>query len=181
MPELIVTVVGAILVYLFGRWQGEHQLLYQRRVEVIEKLFDQLEDVNQDFYTLFHFYGGGQREQAERAAESFNAMQSYYNRKSIWLPIRVSNRVSNFLARYRQPFIEFTSAVLYEEELEPGYVEEWNRVWYAFRQESPEIKQALETEFRAAYGSWRAKFAILLEYMSASRQDQKSTSESNRS
>jgi hypothetical protein len=181
MTEVVVTVVGAILVYLFGRWQGEHQLLYQRRVEVLEKLFDQLEDVDQDFYALFHWYGGGQPEQAERAAKSFNAMQTYYNRKSIWLPIRVSNRVGNFLARYRQPFIEFTSAVIYEEEREPGYVEEWNRVWYAFRQESPEIKQALETEFRAAYGSWRARLAILLEYVPAPRPDQSSINEAKRS
>jgi hypothetical protein len=180
MTELIVTVVGAILVYLFGRWQGEHQLLYQRRVEVIDKLFDHLEDVDQKFYSLFHPYGGGQPEEAKRAAESFNVLQGYYRRNSIWLPQRVSNQFSDFLARYGEPFAEFTSAVI-SQDRQPGYVEKWNEVWTAFRKDSPEIRQTLETEFRAALGSWRAKFAILLEYLSASRPDQKSTSETNRS
>jgi hypothetical protein len=45
-------------------------------------------------------------------------------------------------------------------------------VWTSFEKESPEIRQILETEFRAALGSWRAKLAILSEFLPASRSEQ---------
>jgi hypothetical protein len=179
MPEALLIVLGAFLVYLFGRWQGEHQLLYQRRVEIIGKLFDHFEDVDQKFHSLFHPYGGGQPEEAKQAAESFNVLQGYYRRNSIWLPPRVSKQFGDFLARYRNPFNEFTSAVI-SRDYQPGYAEKWNEVWTAFEKDSPEIRQTLETEFRAALGSWRAKLAILLQYISAPRQDQKSRTETSR-
>jgi hypothetical protein len=172
MPELITVALGAILAYIFGRWQGEHQLLYQRRAKVIDKLFEQLEDVEQNFAALVHRLGGGSPEGAKQAAESFNALQGYYRRNSIWLPLRVSNQVSDFLARYRKPFNDFIS-MLESRGYQPGYTERWNEVWSAFEQEAPEIRQTLESEFRAALGSWRAKLAILLEYLSVSRQGQK--------
>src|SRR5829696_3697760 len=129
MPEVVLTILGAVLVYLFGRWQGEHQLLYQRRVEVIDELFDRFEDVYQEFLVLFDPVGGGSPEGAKRAAESFNALQGFYRRKSIWLPLRVSNQFSDFLARYRKPFIEFTSEMINPEDREPGYAERWNALW----------------------------------------------------
>lgn len=176
VPEVILTVLGAFLVYLFGRWQGQHQLLYQRRVEVIDGLFNRFEDVDQKFYSLFHPVGGGSPEEAKQAAESFNALQGYYRQNSIWLPLRVSNQFSDFLARYRKPFNDFTS-VLISRGYQPGYAERWNEVWTAFEKDSPEIRQTLETEFRAALGSWRAKLAILLESISAYRQNQESASE----
>jgi hypothetical protein len=178
MPEVVLTILGAVLVYLFGRWQGEHQLLYQRRAEVMGELFNRFEDVDQKFYSLFHWYDAGgepdKPEKAKLAARSFNDLQGYYRRNSIWLPLRVSNQFNNFLARYRDPFKAFTSAVISQDH-QPGRVEKWNEVWTAFERESPEVRQTLETEFRAALGSYRAKLAILLEYRPASRQDQEST------
>jgi hypothetical protein len=180
MPEVILTILGAVLVYLFGRWQGEHQLLYQRRAEVMGELFNRFEDVDQQFYSLFHWYdaGGepGKPQKAKLAAKSFNDLQGYYRRNSIWLPLRVSNQFSDFLARYREPFNEFTSAVISQGH-QPGRVEKWVEVWTAFEKDSPEVRQTLETEFRAALGSWRAKLAILLQYLSSSRLDQKSTAD----
>jgi hypothetical protein len=99
MPEAILTIsLGAFLAYLFGRWQGEHQLLYQRRAEVIEKLFDRFEDVDQQFYSLFHWYDAGgepdKPEKAKLAAKSFNDLQGYYRRNSIWLPPWASNQLN---------------------------------------------------------------------------------------
>src|SRR5215203_6176985 len=128
MPEVILTILGAVLVYLFGRWQGEHQLLYQRRAEVIDKLFDRFEDVDQKFYTLFNRYDAGgepdKPQKARLAAESFNDLQGYYRRNSIWLPLRASNQFSDFLARYRGPFNEFTDAVILQDH-QPERIEKW--------------------------------------------------------
>lgn len=181
MPEVVLTLLAAFLAYLFGRWQGEHQLLYERRVRTIDELLDRFEDVDQRFYSLFHWYDAAgdpdKPEKARLAAASFNDLQGYYRRNSIWLSIRTSNRFSDFLARYRKPFSEFTSAVLMGEP-GTGRVGKWNKVWTDFEKDSPEIRQTLETEFRAALGSWRAKLALLLEYVSAARQDQETTSSS---
>jgi hypothetical protein len=172
MSETILTTLGAILVYLFGRWQGEHQLLYQRRAEVIDELFDRFEDVDQQFATLFNPLGGGDPEDAKQAAKDFNDLQRHYRQNSIWLPLRVSEQVSDFLARYREPLNEFTIArIRQEHDPQSGYFEKWDQVWTAFQKDSPEIRQILETEFRAALGSWRAKLAILSEYVSNSRQN----------
>ena len=44
-------------------------------------------------------------------------------------------------------------------------IRKWNEVWTAFGEDSPMLQQTLETEFRAALGSYRAKLAILLEYI----------------
>ena len=183
MTEVVVTVLGAVLVYLFGRWQAEHERLYERRAQVIADLFGRFEDVDQKFYSLFHWYDPGgdpdKPEKARLAAASFNELQGYYRRNSIWLPPRTSNQFSDFLARYRKPFNEFTFAVIRRGD-GPGDVEKWNDVWTAFEKESPEIRQLLETEFRAALGSWRAKLAILSESLTASRSEQKSIAGSNR-
>ena len=68
MPEVILTILGAVLVYLFGRWQGEHQLLYQRRAEVMGELFGRFEDVDQKFHSLFQRYDiGGEPDKPEKA------------------------------------------------------------------------------------------------------------------
>jgi hypothetical protein len=183
MPEVIFTILGAVLVYLFGRWQGEHQLLYQRRAEVMGELFGRFEDVDQKFYSLFQRYDAGgepdKPEKAKLAAESFNDLQGYYRRNSIWLPLRASNQFSDFLARYRDPFNEFTSAVI-SRDPQQGRVEKWDEVWSAFEKDSPEVRQTLETEFRAALGSWQAKLAILLDRVKATQRDEKSASGAER-
>jgi hypothetical protein len=35
---------------------------------------------------------------------------------------------------------------------QPERIEKWNEVWTAFKKDSPEVRQTLETEFRAALG-----------------------------
>jgi hypothetical protein len=182
MPELIPPIFGDVLVYLFGRWQGEHQLLYQRRAVAIEELFDRFEEVDRRFSALFAPLGGGDPEKAKQAAESFDALHAYFRRSSIWLPLRAKAQVSDFLGQYREPLIKFTQEAMaqdLEDEIEgrSERIKKWNEVWVAYLKDSPEIRQTLETEFRAALGSWRAKLAILLGNLS--RQDQESPSEAS--
>jgi hypothetical protein len=141
---------------------------------VIAELFRHLEAVDRRFHTLFAPLRGGDPDDANKAAESYNDLQAYYRRNSIWLPLRASKQCGDFLARYRDPLIEFTYEVIHQEQA-AGRLRKWNEVWTNFRTDSPKIRQALETEFRAALGSYRAKLAILLEFIPASRQDQEST------
>jgi hypothetical protein len=128
--------------------------------------------VDQRFYSLFHWIDlGGEPDKPEKArlaAQSFNELQGYYRRNSIWLPLRTSNQFSSFLARYRKPFNDFTTEAMRRDD-ELGSTQKWVEVWSAFEKDSPEVRQTLETEFRAALGSWRAKVALLLDYLSAFR------------
>jgi len=181
--EILAILLGAFLAYLFGRWQGEHQLLYQRRADALEELFDRFEEVDRQFSALYAPLGGGDPEKAKQAADSFNALHAYFRSKSLWLPLRARNQVSNFLEQYREPFIRFTQEAMAQDDPEmrtSERIRNWNEVWTAYRNDSPEIRWTLETEFRAALGSWRARFAILLEYLSASRRKQESPTEGNR-
>jgi len=174
LTEGILILLGAVLAYLFGRWQGEHQLLYERRVGVIEELSKRFEAMDREFSALFAPLGGGDPEKAKQAAESFDALWAYFRQNSLWLPLRVKNQVSAFLVEYREPFFKFTEEAM-SQDLEirrSERIRAWNDVWTKFRKDSPRIRQTLETEFRAALGSWRAWLAILLEYLPSSRRNQ---------
>jgi hypothetical protein len=89
--------LGAVLAYMFGRWQAEHQRLYEERARVIADLFSRFEDVDQKFDSLFHWIDlagePDKREKASLAAQSFNELRGYYRRNSICLPPRTSARV----------------------------------------------------------------------------------------
>src|SRR5215216_3959760 len=145
MPEVVLTILGAVLVYLFGRWQGEHELLYQRRAVAIEELFDRFEEVDRRFSALFAPLGGGDPEKAKQAAESFDALRAYFRQNSLWLPLRVKDQVSDFLVEYREPFFKFTEEAM-SQDLElrtSARIRAWNEVWTKFRKESPRIRQTL--------------------------------------
>jgi hypothetical protein len=159
MPDSIPTIIGAVLVYLVGRWQGELQLLYEHRAVAIEELFDRFEEVDRRFSALFAPLGGGDPEKAKQVAESFDALHAYFRRSSLWLPLRAKAQVSDFLGHYREPFIKFTQEAM-AQDLEDAIegrserIKKGNEVWAAYLKGSPEIRQTLETEFRAALGSW---------------------------
>jgi hypothetical protein len=174
VQDVLLLILGAVLAYMFGRWQAEHERLYEQRARVIADLFSRFEDVDQRFYSLFNWIDlagePDKQEKARLAAQSFNELQGYYRQNSLWLPRRTSNQFSSFLARYRKPFNDFTNVAM-RRDGEQGSVEKWVEVWSAFEKESPEVRQTLETEFRAALGSWRARLVIFLDYLSTLRRN----------
>jgi len=172
VTEVVVTVVGAVLLFLFGRWQAEHERLYERRAEVIARLFECVEDLDQKCFSLFHWLDSGgepdKPQKAKLAADSFNEMQGYYRRNSIWLTPRTSAQVNDFLNRYKKSMSEFNYEVIGRQH-QLGEVEKWHEIWTSYQKESPEIRQTLETEFRAALGSWRARLTLLSKEISSYR------------
>ena len=166
-------VLGAVLAYMFGKRQAEHERLYELRAWVIADLFSRFEDVDQRFYSLFHGVDlAGEHDKQEKArlvAQSFNELQDYYRRNSIWLPPKTSDQFGGVLARYRKPFRDFTAMLTSRDDDELGSTSTWVEVWTAFEKDAPEVRRTLETEFRAALGGWRARLAILIEYLLALR------------
>jgi hypothetical protein len=173
------TVLVAILAYVFGRRQTEHERLYTRRAEVIAELFKRFKDVDERVYELLHPIGfAGEPDKstkAKLATEAFNELQAYYQRHSIWLSRRTSRQMQAFIAQYRVPVRDFPR--WYEDRTDPDVpaedrsIQKWVGMWERFEQTSPDLRAALEEEFRAALGDRRAKIALLWRSPRSNRND----------
>ncbi len=184
LPEYLspaATLLAVVLAYVFGRRQTEHERLYTRRAEVIAALFERFEDMDQRLHSLVSVFdeagGPDKKEKARLAAESFNDLQRYYRSNSIWLSRGTSSRFNDFLQRYRATINDFVIKVVTNEDRHRALVEEWDAIWQRFQKESPEIRDTLETEFRAALGDRRAKMALLKRWLLRSGSSQKAISE----
>ena len=150
VATLLAPTIAAVLGVWFGRRKTVHDRLYEERAKVVAALFERYETVDQRFASLVHPMDlsgePDKNEKAVLAAKSFNELQDYYRRKSIWLSRGTSDRVRSFIDRYRQTFHDFQEDSPYHNP------EIWIQVWQRFEKESPEIRERLETEFRAALG-----------------------------
>ena len=175
----VAAVLVAILAYVFGRRQTEHERLYTRRAEVIAKLFERFKDVDARVYELLHpmgFAGEPDRStKAKLAAEAFNELLTYYQHHSIWLSRRTSRQMQVFIEQYRVPVRDFPG--WYEDRKDPEVpaedrsIRKWEGMWTVYEQTSPELRDALEEEFRAALGDRRAKIARLWRSLRSNRND----------
>ncbi len=126
-------------------------------------MLERFEDMDQKVFSLVRpFEPGGEpdkKEKARLAGESFNELQSYFRRNSIWLSRRTNKLLSGFLERYKQTINNFVIRVVTNEDRYGALVNEWDEVWRQFEKESPKIREELEEEFRAAIGERRAQIA----------------------
>jgi hypothetical protein len=180
----LATLLAVVLAYFFGRRQTEHERLYTRRAEVIAALFERFETVDQRIFALVSpFDLAGEPDKAEKAklaGESFNDLQKYYRGNSIWLSRGTSKLFGSFLERYKETINEFAIYVVRHDE-QPQSIDKWHEVWKRFERESPEIREVLEEEFRAALGERRARISrswrSVKRYMRRSKADPDSRQE----
>jgi hypothetical protein len=173
------TVLAVILAYVFGRRQTEHERLYTRRAEVIAELFERFKDVDDRVYELLHpidfAVEPDKPTKAKHATEAFNKLQTYYQHHSIWLSRRTSRQMQAFIEQYRVPVRDFPR--WYEDRKDPDVPAEdrssqrWVGMWKRYEQTSPELRDALEEEFRAALGDRRARIARLWRSLRSKRND----------
>ncbi len=163
MATAIAAVLVAILAYFLGKRQTVDERLYTKRSEVIAALFERFEDMDQKVWSLVKPFEFGsepdKKEKAKLAGESFNDMQSYYRRNSIWLSGETNELVGDFLDRYKRMINDFVIRVVTNEDRHGALVNEWGEVWKRYEKESPEIREKLEEEFRIAIGERRASRA----------------------
>ena len=109
VATLLTGVLGAVITvflgFLVGRRKTVHDRLYEERAKVVASLFERFEIVDQRFASLVNpvDYEGepDKKGKAKLAAESFNELQAYYRRNSIWLSRGTSGRVKSFVDKYR--------------------------------------------------------------------------------
>jgi hypothetical protein len=160
---LIAVLLAASLAYVFGRWKTVHDRLYERRADVIAAIFERFETLDQQVASMLspRDYAGepSKDEKAQLAVDSFNDLQKHYRSNSIWLSRGTSRVVDGFLIKYRKTIEDFVRVQrrVSRESDEPKDLEGWIKTWTSFRKESPEIKDRLDTEFRAVFGDHRAR------------------------
>jgi len=153
LAGILAAVTTVLLGFVVGRRKTVHDRLYEEQAKVVAALFERFETLDKRIYDLVHPYDVGKTtklQKATEAARSFNDLQFYYRSKSIWFSRGTSRRVEHFIGRYRQTFQDF-SQELGRENPHPD-AQKWLEVWTRFEKESPEIRDRLETEFRAALG-----------------------------
>jgi hypothetical protein len=99
-----------------------------------------------------YFVGLRQAEQQRIIEERARVISALFERYSIWLSRPTARYVDRFIERYRQTFTDFSGERGY-----PDDARKWLAVWQRFKKESPELREALEEEFRASLGDTRAK------------------------
>jgi hypothetical protein len=156
LESLLVAVLTLVVGYFVGLRQAEQQRIIEERARVISALFERYADVHERVASLVQVYDyGGEPDKKEKfrlAAESFNELLRYHRRTSIWLSRPTARYVDRFIERYRQTFTDFSGERGY-----PDDARKWLAVWQRFKKESPELREALEEEFRASLGDTRAK------------------------
>ena len=177
----LATVLAVVLAYFLGKRQTINERLYTQRAEVIAELFKRFEDLDQRVSSLVSPFGTtedpGKREEAKLVVESFNNLQNYYRSNSIWLPRKTSYLFNQFLTRYRQTINDFVIKVIINEDRHSALVKEWDEVQQRFDKESPDIREALEVDFRAIIDPPPWWDALLRVFERLHTRNQKSTSD----
>jgi hypothetical protein len=160
LETLLVVLVTSVDSYYAGHWQTEQQRIVEERAKVLSELFKLYVNLQEQVFLLVEpveLPGEPDRKtKYSNAVESFNELLAYHRRNTIWLSRPTAQGVDRFLERYREYFMPF--GPFREEEVgRTDTAEEWLDVRDSFQKESPKLRAALEEEFRAALGNYRAK------------------------
>ena len=129
--------------------------LHQTQAEVIAELYGKLVDYHQAGEKFL--YGGAHvdAEKGRRFKEAHRDLQQFYERRRIYLPSDLCDRVSAFMFRLDR---EVTSKVILKDSVpitiddRRDYVNDLMKRWTFVTEEMPAVREALVQEFRAILG-----------------------------
>jgi hypothetical protein len=164
LETLLVPLLTLVVGYFVGKLQAEQQRIIEERSRVISELFKLYVNLDERVHSLVEFYeeypeGSPEEDRRKkylRAAQSFNELLAYHRRNTIWLSRSTARYMDRFIERYREDFRPFRG-----DEREVGFAkpQEWVDAWRRFEKESPQLRLALEDEFRGVRGDLRAKLS----------------------
>lgn len=142
----------------------EHEVrfsrLHERRAEIVAELYSKLADAvnaTADFVSIIEWLGAPSKEHKYRIAmEKIVEFFSYFDSKRIFLSAELCLQIENFVDKIRDPAIEF-SEYMNDTRQDPELGKEkrvvWSKVWKSVtREDVPQARKALETEFRNILG-----------------------------
>lgn len=170
------TIAAFMIKKIFEKWinkdfeKFKHKLkqeriisskLYDKRGEVINKLYELLEDFNQKMSSLTspaEMAGDLPKiEKLKIAGKSGEDFRNYHSKKKIYFNENLSNLLDKINSQFIEAWIDFTMYPPEKNNLSSGNEKEkwewWIKAWKKVSEEIPPIKKEIEKEFRNLLGA----------------------------
>ena len=154
---LVFAVIGGFVGYYFAKKRTEHEVGYQRRVEVVERIQFLVVSLVEEFEAALEYIrepGPAGDLPAKEIERSIDELERYYVQQEIWLDRDTLARLDALAAGARARHRELER--LPRHYGDPNFVQEYERVgtkleeW--LRMGLPEAREGLTGSFRAMLG-----------------------------
>ncbi len=162
LSYLVFAGIGGFVGYFFAKKRTEHEVGYQRRVEVVERIQSLVVPLAEGFEAALGYIrepGPAADLPAREIEDSIDDLERYYVQQEIWLDGDTLARLDALVAQSRARWLDL--ARLPRRYGDPDFEREYARVGAALevwlRRSLPEAREALSESFRAmlGVGGWR--------------------------
>jgi hypothetical protein len=163
---LVFACIGGFVGYYFARKRTEHEVGYQRRVEVVERIQLLVVSLAEEFEAALEYIrepGPAADLPAKEIERSIDELERYYVQQEIWLDRETLARLDALVAGSRARHRELER--LPRRYGDPNFEREYERVgteleeWLRVR--LPEAREGLTDSFRAMLGVGRWRYGLL--------------------
>jgi len=157
---LVFAVIGGFVGYYFAKKRTEHEVGYQRRVEVVERIQFLVVSLVEEFEAALEYIrepGPAGDLPAKEIERSIDELERYYVQQEIWLDRDTLARLDALAAESRARHRELER--LPRHYGDPNFIQEYERVGTTLeewlRMGLPEAREGLTGSFRAMLGVGR--------------------------
>lgn len=155
--------VGSVVGYFTGLWQGQRQTQYQRRVEVITELRRRLREFRESFANMttppewrmpeeqFRV------EEVEEVSEKLDALTGYFEDNAGWIDEETRERLDKLTDEYAFRWADVRGRVDAKEDAKEVLRAAWNWLGQAVKEEE-EINEGFERALGMHAPWWRRVF-----------------------
>lgn len=161
----IQILVGGVVGYLTGLWQGQKQTQYQRRVEVVTELRQRLREFREAFANMATppewrlLDEPFKDEEVEEVGKKLNALTGYFEDNATWLDEETRERLDNLTDEYAFLWADVRGRVDAEEDSEEALRAAWDWLEQAVDEEE-EINERFDRALGTHAPWWRRFFGF---------------------
>jgi hypothetical protein len=166
LSYLVFAGIGGFVGYYFARKRTEHEVGYQRRVEVVECTQSLVVSLAEEFEAAFAYIrepGPTGDLPAKKIESSVDELERYYVQQEIWLDGQTLARLDALVAesRARHTELELLPRRYGDPNFERAYERAGARLEVWLRAGLPEARQRLTDSFRAMLGVGGRRYGLL--------------------
>ncbi|MFP4038332.1 MAG: hypothetical protein ACLFTA_00950 [Candidatus Nanohaloarchaea archaeon] len=129
----------------------------QRQIKSLEELYERLVLCYQEMYSLTRPYQDvkepDKEEKLQSAAEALNEFRRYYERKRIYLPNEMDQKLDDFHSELKSNFTSFKNLVLRQEgirdsEVQKKKVDKHDEIWEKIDKDVSEMKEEIRDKIK---------------------------------
>ncbi len=141
--------------------QIKYSKLYDKRAEVIEKVYELLEDFNQKMSSLVSpLQMAGDlppKEKLKIAGQAGEKFSKYYPKKKIYFSEKINELLEKINKQFREAWIDITmypqDTKLLDRTSQKEKWEYWKKAWKSVSEEIPLVQKEIAEEFRKILGA----------------------------